>query len=430
VTSRAVPVATPAKVPLGLVLALGGLSSFGPLSMDLYLPALPQLTTDLRASEASAQLSLSVCMIGLALGQLLVGPLTDRVGRRVPLLVGVALFAVTAGLCAIAPSIEILLLLRLLGGLAGGAGIVIARAMVRDLYDGTAAARVFATLMLVSGTAPVVAPVLGGQLLRVTDWRGVFGALALVGAVLLVAAVTLRETLPRDRRRPDGLVAMTRVLREVVHDRRFLVPALVQGIGMCGMFTYISMGSFVIQGVYGFGAVEYSLVFAANAVGIVVAGRISALLVTRVGPRRLLAVGVAVALAAAVAMLVGVLVSASVWALLPSLWVLVSCTGVIMPNATALALADQGRTAGTASAVIGLLQFAVGAIVPPLASLRGVSPVVMAGTILATATVTALVQFGLRVPASMAATPPHRSVPPACDGVGAGGVTPGDGPSC
>jgi DHA1 family bicyclomycin/chloramphenicol resistance-like MFS transporter len=385
------------SLPRGRVLALGGLSSFGPLALDLYLPALPQLTADLRATEAAGQLSLSVCMIGLALGQLLVGPFTDRVGRRVPLLVGVGLFAVTAALCAAAPSIELLLALRLLSGLAGGAGLVIARAMVRDLYDGALAARMFALLMLVSNIAPVVAPLLGGLVLRVADWRGVFLVLAAVGVVLLGAALTQAETLPADRRRTGGLRGVATVLRDVVRDRRFIVPAVVQGIGVCGMFVYIAMASFVLQGTYGLDPQGFAIVFGVNAVAIVLVGRLSAQLVGRVGPRRLLAAGVVVALLAAVAMLVGVLLSRSVWALLPPLLVLVSCTGVIMPNATALALADQGRAAGTASAVIGLLQFAFAAIVPPLASLGGVTPLVMAITILATATGAAIVQFGVRV---------------------------------
>jgi DHA1 family bicyclomycin/chloramphenicol resistance-like MFS transporter len=381
------------RLPRGRVLALGGLSSFGPLALDLYLPALPRLTADLRATEAAGQLSLSLCMIGLALGQLLVGPLTDRLGRRVPLLVGVALFAVTAGLCALAPSVELLLALRLLGGLAGGAGLVIARAMVRDLYEGDLAARMFALLMLVSNIAPVAAPLAGGFVLRFTDWRGVFVVLALVGLVLLGAALTQAETLPVERRRSGGLRVVGAVLREVVRDRRFLVPALVQGLGVCGMFVYIAMASFVLQGTYGLDAQGFAVVFGVNAVAIVLAGQLSALLVGRVGPRRLLAAGVVVALLAAVAMLVGVLVSRSVWALLPPLLVLVSCTGVIMPNATALALADQGRAAGTASALIGLLQFGFAAVVPPLVSLGGVTPPVMALTILTTAAVTALVQF-------------------------------------
>jgi DHA1 family bicyclomycin/chloramphenicol resistance-like MFS transporter len=188
--------ATPSvRVPPGQLLALGGLSALGPLSLDLYLPALPALTADLRASEAEGQLSLSLCMIGLALGQLFVGPLTDRVGRRMPLLVGVALFSVAAGLCAIAPSITLLLVLRLVGGLAGGAGIVIARAMVRDLYDGPMLGRVFALITLVLGVAPIGAPLLGGFLLEFTSWRGLFVALVVLGVLLFGAALTLGETL-------------------------------------------------------------------------------------------------------------------------------------------------------------------------------------------------------------------------------------------
>jgi MFS transporter, DHA1 family, multidrug resistance protein len=384
-----VAVSSPARVPLGRVLALGGLSAFGPLALDLYLPALPQLAADLRVPEASAQLTLSACMVGLALGQLLVGPITDRVGRRWPLLVGVGLFAVTAGLCALAPSIEVLLALRLVSGIAGGAGLVIARAMVRDLYDSAAAARVFALLMLVSGTAPVAGPVLGGQLLRVTDWRGVFAALAVIGTVLFAAASTQRETLPRERRRAGGMRVVAAAMRDVVRDPTFLRPALVQGLGMCAMFTYIAMGSFVLQDpavVHGaLDAQGYALVFAVNALGIVLAGRISAWLVGRAGPRRMLGVGVVVELVAALALLVGALATRSVWTLLPALFVLVSCTGFVLPNATALALAGQGHRAGTASALLGLLQFTFAASVPPLASLGGVTPVVMALTILGSA---------------------------------------------
>jgi MFS transporter, DHA1 family, multidrug resistance protein len=401
-----VNVTTPARVPLGRVLALGGLSSFGPLALDLNLPALPQLAEDLRAPVAYAQLSLSACMIGLALGQLLVGPLADRVGRRRPLLIGVALFAVTAGLCALAPSIQVLLVLRLLGGLAGGAGLVIARAMVRDLYGGAAAARVFALLMLVSGTAPIVGPVLGGQLLRVTDWRGVFAVLALIGAVLFAAALTQRETLPAADRRAGGLRATAVALGDVLVDRTFLMPALVQGLGMCAMFTYIAMGSFVLQDGRALdGALNpqtYSVVFAVNGLGIVLAGRVSAAVVGRVGPRRLLGVGVVLALVAALTLLTEALASRSVWALLVPLLVLVSCTGLFMPNATALALAGQGGRAGTASALLGLLQFTFAAAVPPLASLRGVTATVMAVTILATALAAALVFLAVlrtRVPA-------------------------------
>jgi MFS transporter, DHA1 family, multidrug resistance protein len=382
------------RVPPGRVLALGGLSALGPLSLDLYLPALPTLTADLGAGEAAGQLSLSLCMIGLAVGQLLVGPLTDRVGRRIPLLAGSAVFALSAGLCALAPSIGVLLALRLLGGLAGGAGIVIARAMVRDLYGGPQLARVFALLTLVMGVAPIGAPLLGGLLLVVTSWRGVFAALAALGIVLLVAATTLGETLPAQRRNAGGLTAMGRALRTVLADRTFLLPALVGAVGVCGMFVYIAMASFVLQRAYGLSAQQFALVFGVNAVGILVAGRLSASLVGRLGAARLLTAGVVVALVASVAMLIGVLLSGSVWVLLVPLLFLVSCTGVLLPNSTALALEGQAAVAGAASALFGLLQFAFGAAVPPLVSLGGVTPFVMAVTICATAAVAALIRFG------------------------------------
>lgn len=388
--------ATPSvRVPPGQLLALGGLSAFGPLSLDLYLPALPALTADLRASEAEGQLSLSLCMIGLALGQLFVGPLTDRVGRRGPLLVGVALFSVAAGLCAIAPSITLLLVLRLVGGLAGGAGIVIARAMVRDLYDGPMLGRVFALITLVLGVAPIGAPLLGGFLLEFTSWRGLFVALVVLGVLLFGAALTLGETLQADRRQSGGLRTTARGVRSVLQDRGFLLPALVGAVGVCGMFVYIAMASFVLQSTYGLSAQQFSWVFGANAVAILVVGRVSASLVGRVGPLALLTAGVVVALVAAAVMVVGVLVSDSVWALLVPLLVLVACTGVLLPNATALALEGQATRAGAASAVFGLLQFAIGAAVPPLASLGGVTALLMVATILGTAVVAALIRFGL-----------------------------------
>jgi DHA1 family bicyclomycin/chloramphenicol resistance-like MFS transporter len=272
------------KIPLGRVLALGGLSTFGPLSLDLYLPALPRLTADLGTTEALGQASMSVCMIGLAVGQLLVGPFSDRIGRRRPLLVGVALYAVTSLLCAFAPTIEALLVLRLIGGLAGAVGLVVSRAMVRDLYSGDAAARAFALLMVVGGMAPVIAPVLGSQLLRITDWRGLFVALALIGAVLLLAALTQRETLPLARRRAGGFADTSRALAGVLRDRTFLVPTLILALVCCGMFVYIAMGSYVLQGApYALGAQAYGIVFAVNAVGIALASRLSAALVRRIG---------------------------------------------------------------------------------------------------------------------------------------------------
>jgi DHA1 family bicyclomycin/chloramphenicol resistance-like MFS transporter len=297
----------------------------------------------------------------------------------------VALFAVSAALCAVAPSIEVLLALRLLTGLAGATGIVIARAMVRDLYSGDAAARVFALLMIVSGAAPVLAPVIGSQLLHVTDWRGLFLALAVIGVLLLGAALTQRETLPVERRHTGGFAATGRAVATVARDRTFLVPTLVLSFVCCGMFTYIAMGSYVLQEQYGLGAQAYGIVFAVNALGIVAAGRLSAGLVGRLGPVRLLWMAVGVAVLGGTALVVGVLATRSVWAVLPPLFLVVSSVGIVLPNGTALALAGQGAVAGSASALLGLSQFAFGAILPPLVSTGGATALAMALAILGVA---------------------------------------------
>jgi DHA1 family bicyclomycin/chloramphenicol resistance-like MFS transporter len=389
---------TAERVPPGRVLTLGGLSSFGPLALDLYLPALPQLTASLGTSESLGQASMSVCMIGLAVGQLLFGPVTDRYGRRVPLLVGVAAFAVTAGLCAVAPSIEVLLALRLLTGLAGAVGIVTARAIVRDLYDGPAVARMFSLLMLVNGAAPILAPVLGSQLMRLTDWRGLFVALAVIGAVLFLAALTQAETLPPSARGTGGLAGVRRAMRRVLADRSFVVPVLVLSLTASGMFVYIALGSYVLQDGYGLSAQAYGLMFAANALGIVAAGQLSGGLAPRVGPLPVLRAGVAVALTGAVALLVGVLVAESVWAVLVPLFLVVSSVGLLLPNGTALALDGQKEVAGTASGVLGLAQFSFGAVIGPLVSLGGVTGVSMAVTILAVVAAGAVVSLLLRPP--------------------------------
>lgn len=386
------------RIPPGRVLVLGGLSAFGPLSLDLYLPALPQLTASLQTSESLGQASMSVCMIGLAVGQLLFGPVTDRYGRRIPLLVGVGAFAVSAGLCAVAPSIEVLLVLRLLTGLAGAVGILISRAIVRDLYDGPAVARMFSLLMLVNGAAPILAPVLGSQLMRVTDWRGLFVGLAVIGVVLFFAALTQAETLPSSARRTGGLAGVRRAMTQVLTDRSFVVPVLVLSLAASGMFVYIALGSYVLQGGYGLSAQAYGLVFATNALGIMAAGRVSSVLADRIGPLPILRVGVATALGGAVALLAGVLATADVWAVLVPLFFVVSSVGLLLPNGTALALDGQKQVAGTASGVLGLCQFAFGAVIGPLVSLGGVTGVSMAVTILAVVAAGAAVSVLLRPP--------------------------------
>jgi DHA1 family bicyclomycin/chloramphenicol resistance-like MFS transporter len=354
------------------VLVLGSLSAFGPLSIDMYLPALPSLATDLGTGAAQVQLTLTASFVGLAAGQLVAGPLSDSRGRRRPLVVGLGLYALTSALCALAPSASALIGLRLLQGAAGGAGTVIARAVVRDLYAGDEAARFFGRLMLVNGLAPILAPVVGGQLLRVTTWRGVFVALAGIGLALFLAAVlALGESLPAGRRRSGGLGQVLRSFRRLLRDRVYVGHVLSCALAMGAMFAYIAGSPFVLERVYGVTPQVFGVAFGVNALGIVAAGQLSARLVGRVAPGRLLAAGLAANLLGGVALLAAAVWGAGLPGILPALFVMVSSLGVILPNATALALRDHPDMAGAASALLGLVQFATGGAVAPLVGVAG-----------------------------------------------------------
>jgi DHA1 family bicyclomycin/chloramphenicol resistance-like MFS transporter len=354
------------------VLLLGSLSTFGPLSMDLYLPGLPSMAHDLSAPAWAAQLTITTSMLGLAGGQLVAGPISDARGRRGPLLAGLAAYMVTSLLCALAPTIWALLALRLVQGAAGAAGIVIARAVVRDLHTGTAAARFFAMLLLVAGLAPIVAPLLGGQLLHVTDWRGVFVVLAGIGAALLFAAWwMLPDTLAPELRHSGGLRSTLAVFGGLVRDRSFMGYTLAMGLSFGAMAAYISGSPFVLEDIHGVSPQLFSVIFALNAAGIVAASQVSRALVGRLGPRHLLVIGVLASAAGGLGVLAAVVFDLGLAGLLPSFFVLVAAIGLVLPNCAALALADHPRTAGSASALLGLSQFAIGAIAAPLAGVGG-----------------------------------------------------------
>jgi DHA1 family bicyclomycin/chloramphenicol resistance-like MFS transporter len=354
------------------VLLLGALSAFAPLSIDMYLPALPSMARELHSSAAAAQLSLTACLIGLAAGQSLAGPLSDARGRRRPLLTGVTVYAAVSAICAVAPSIWVLLALRLIQGLAGAAGIVIARAVVRDRYDGNELARFYALLLIVNGAAPIVAPVLGAQLLRVTTWRGIFVVLAIIGVTLLAAgAIGLPETLPPGRRQTGGTKAMLCDGRQLLADREFAGYALASGFAFGAMFAYISGSPFVLQAKFGISPQLFSLIFAINGAGIIVAGQVSRWLIGRASPRVLLIAGLTGSAAGGVALLAAAIIGVGLALILPSLFVVVASTGLVLPNATALALARHGHDAGAASGVLGLAQFAIGAAAAPLVGIAG-----------------------------------------------------------
>ncbi len=381
-----------------LILLVGALSAFGPLSIDMYLPGLPELRADFGVSASLTQLTLSACLLGLASGQLLAGPMSDAFGRRRPLMLGVGLYAVASLLCAAAPTIEALIAFRFIQGFAGAAGIVIARSVVRDLYSGAAAARFFSLLLLVSGLAPILAPLLGGQLLRAVSWRGVFVALALIGTALLIATATfLNETHPRERRQPAGARPILRTFRRLATDRSFVGYALSGGLASAALFSYIAGSAFVLQDIYGVSPQTYSFIFASIAAGYVTCGQINGRLVGRVAPRTLLRFGLCGMASGSIAFLLMVLIGGSggvgLIGIVPALVVLVGSLGFILPNSTALALTDHPHTAGSASALIGLLQYAIGATAAPLVGIAGEDTAVPMAIVVATAATTALLTF-------------------------------------
>ncbi|MFB6835946.1 Bcr/CflA family multidrug efflux MFS transporter [Streptomyces sp. NPDC056361] len=376
ITETAPAVTATRRTGLLVTLVLGGLTALPPLSMDMYLPALPQVTGALHAPAATVQLTLTACLAGMALGQLVVGPMSDKWGRRRPLLVGMVVYVLATAVCALAPTAELLIGFRLLQGLAGAAGIVIARAVVRDLYDGVEMARFFSTLMLISGSAPIVAPLIGGQILRITDWRGVFHVLTVIGVLLTVVVWRfLDETLPAGRRQQGGVGAALRTMRGLVADRVFAGYMLAGGFGFATLFAYISASPFVVQEIYGASPQTFSLLFGLNSVGLVALGQINGkLLVGRVSLDKVLAWGLGTIFLASLALLLltsGVFGEAGLFPIAACLFVLMSAMGVALPNTNALALMRTPHAAGSASALLGTTSFLVGAVASPLVGIAG-----------------------------------------------------------
>ncbi len=352
-----------------LVVLLGSVTAIGPLSMDMYLPAFPTIAGDLDVPAAQVQLSLTTCIVGLAVGQLVFGPLSDRWGRRRPLVAAVAAYAVLSLLIALAPSAPVLSGLRLLQGVAGGAGIVIARAIVRDLYEGPEAARFFSRLTLIFGVAPVLAPTVGSAVLRVTSWHGIFVALGLIAVALTaVLAVRLPATLPPERRSTGGLADIATAARSLFRDRIFLGYALTQALALAALFVYLAGSSFVLQDGYGLSPTVYGLLFGLNAVGLIVVGQANAWLVDRFPIRALLLVALVVQTLSG-ALVLGSALLGHLPGLLAGLFLLIATVGMVPPNATTLALDRHPSRAGTAAALLGGLQSVIAAVAAPLAGL-------------------------------------------------------------
>ncbi|WP_233517714.1 multidrug effflux MFS transporter [Geodermatophilus marinus] len=380
-TATPAPAQPPRRAVLALV--LGAFVATGALTIDMYLPALPTIAADLRTSSAMVQLTLTGTLAGLALGQLVIGPLSDALGRRRPLLAGTALHVVASLLVLVAPDIVTLGVLRVLQGVGSAAGSVIAMAIVRDLFQGRAAATMLSRLFLVLGAAPVLAPTLGGELLRVTSWRGVFVALSLYGLLLLVlGALAVPETLPPSRRATAGLAGTLRTYRGLLRDRVYVGLVLVASLTMAGLFTYVSGSSFVYQGQFGLDEQQFGLLFGAGAFFLIGATQLNPVLLRRWSPARILTAAVPAGAGSALVMLVlATTGTGGLPGVVVPLWGVLAATGLALPNAPALALAAHGEAAGAAAALLGAAQFSVGAAISPLVGVLGNDATAMAGVI-------------------------------------------------
>ncbi|MFD1212536.1 multidrug effflux MFS transporter [Arthrobacter sp. GCM10027362] len=358
------------------------LTVFGPISMDLYLPVLPALTIELDAATSMAQLTVTACLIGLALGQLIAGPLSDRFGRSALLYAGVAAYIAASLLCAVSPSVETLVLARLVQGLAGGAGLVIAQAAGRDIYSGGALIRYCGRMTVLGGLAAIIGPLLGGQLATVTNWRGLFVFLAVIGAVILIAiALAYRETLPPHHRTTGGFAQSGRDFLTLLSNRVFTGAVLVQGFVNAALFAYLSGATYVLQGIYGLSPQQYALAFGLNSAGFMVFGYLAGRTSERWSAAGTLAVGLAMCAFGALGLLGAGLFALPLAAVIVSLLVMVSGVAVITPPTTTLALADYPQMAGTASSLLGTARFAFGGVSAPFVGIAGAAAMLPLGIV-------------------------------------------------
>ncbi|MGC5171301.1 multidrug effflux MFS transporter [Microbacterium sp. DT81.1] len=370
------------------------LTVFGPISMDLYLPALPALTDELDAATSVAQLTVTACLIGLAAGQLIAGPLSDRFGRRGILLGGIAAYIATSALCAISPTVELLVAARFVQGLAGGVGIVIAQAAGRDIYAGGDLIRFYGRLTVVGGFAAIVGPLLGGMLNTVTDWRGLFALLAAVGAgILLVTLLVFRETLPIEQRIRGGFARTIHDFRTLLADRVFLGAVLNQGFLYAALFAYLAGSTFVLQDIYGLSPLGYALAFGLNSAGFMTFGYLSGRSAEAWSVSGTLTIGIVTAGLGALGLLASGVTSMPLWVMIVSLFLLASGVAITSPPATTLALLGYPQMAGTASSLLGMVRFGFGGVAAPLVGIAGALSILPLGVVTTAAVLLAGASF-------------------------------------
>ncbi|WP_308291505.1 multidrug effflux MFS transporter [Microbacterium sp. G2-8] len=373
---------------LAYVLLLGALTALGPFTVDLYLPAFPLLEADFDTTSAAIQLTLTGTMVGFALGQLIVGPLSDKYGRRTPLLIATTLHLLASTAAVFAPTLELLGVTRVLMGIGAAGGGVVAMAMVRDLFGGRRLVIMLSRLALVTGVAPVIAPLIGSALLEVMPWRGIFVVLALYGLTILLCAIfALPETRPATDRISAETVSVRHRYRVVFSDRVYLGVLVIGAMTFSGLFSYLSSSSFLFQETYGLSTLQFGLVFAANSVGLIIGNQIAARLAARVGPQWVLAYSTSMLLVAGIAIPICAAIVPSVWGVIVPLFLFMTSCGFTFPCAQVLALDRHPEAAGTAASVLGAANNGVAGLISPVVGLvsgaAGITPLSMATIMIA-----------------------------------------------
>jgi len=353
-----------------LTVFLGLMTAMAPLATDMYLPALPTVQLDLGISASLAQMTLTMTLIGMALGQIFAGPVSDRYGRKRPLAVGMVIFTIATIGCFVAQDIMVFLFFRFVAGFAGASGIVIAKAIARDVCEGPELTKFFAMLMMVNGLAPIIAPVIGGQILLFTSWRGVFAVLIAVGIFQLMATLVYKETLPLDKRLPNLKDSFAK-FPQLLQNRYFLGHCLVQCFVFGSFFAYLSGSSFVFQNIFQVSPQLYSLIFGGIGAGLLVMGMLPARLAGRVSDVKMLKVSIEIPLAGAVLLWAGFYFKADMEIILPLLFLTIVPLSVMGAASFSLALSRQGKNAGSASALVGFFSMILGGCMMPLVGIAG-----------------------------------------------------------
>ncbi|MEK5379432.1 Bcr/CflA family multidrug efflux MFS transporter [Niallia sp. FSL W8-0635] len=378
---------------LQIAFLLGSLSLLGPFTIDTYLPAFPTIVEEFHTNASLVQVSLTTCLLGLGLGQLIIGPMSDVQGRRKPLLIFLGLYLLSSLVCAIAPNISMLIVARFIQGFAAAGGLVISRAVVRDLYSGRELTKFFATLMLIGNLGPIVAPIIGGAILSFANWKVVFLVLTCVGAILtVVVSFKLEETLPTEKRVPSNIKQVVMNFGSLLKDREFAGYAFTQGFTTAGIFAYVSGISFVYQNIYGVSPQVFSLLFGINGVGLIIGTQLVGRL-SRFSEKTFLKSGLALSMSASILLVIAILLHAPLLAVAIPIFLFVTSISIIGTSSFSLAMETKGHMAGSASALLGLLPFLLGSLTAPLVGIGGEHTAVPMGIIIFASSLLAFLSY-------------------------------------